>query len=66
MPLYTLRFFNDGVGVGKRIEFDAADPASALSVATCEAPNRNAELWEGTRRLCTIRRFENAVWRIGP
>ncbi|HKT85584.1 MAG TPA: hypothetical protein VJQ77_05800 [Novosphingobium sp.] len=66
MPLYTLKFFNDGVGLGKRIEFDAADAASALSVATGEAPNRNAELWQGTKRLCTIRRSESTVWRIGP
>ena len=65
MPLYTLKFFNDDIGVGKRIEFDAADAASALSVATGEAPNRDAELWEGTKRLCTIRRLESAVWRIG-
>jgi hypothetical protein len=66
MPLYTLRFLDDGAGVEKRIEFDAADAGSALEVAGGEAPNRNAELWEGTKRLCTIRRTEAAVWRIGP
>lgn len=66
MPLYTLKFLDDGVGVEKRIEFDAADAGRALDVAKCEAPNRNAELWEGTKRLCTIRRAEAAFWRIGP
>ena len=66
MPLYVLKFSDDGLGVEKRIEFDAADPGSALAVAAGEAPNRKAELWEESRRLCTIRRSETAVWRIGP
>lgn len=66
MTLYILKFSDDDAGVGKRIEFDAANAGKALIVIAGEAPNRTAELWEGSRRICTIRRSETAAWSIGP
>ncbi|AIT82256.1 hypothetical protein JI59_22350 (plasmid) [Novosphingobium pentaromativorans US6-1] len=65
MATYTLRYSDDGRGLDKKIEFQAEDASGALIVAYSEAPHRNAELWEGARKLCTIRRYTTEVWRIG-
>lgn len=56
MNVYTLRFSDDGDGVAKRIEFKAEDLTTALIIAHREASRRTAELWEGARKLCTVRR----------
>ena len=64
MTTYTLKYSDDGRGIGKKIEFEAIDASGALIVAHGEAPNRNAELWLGPHKLCTIRRSEAQVWHI--
>lgn len=64
MAVYMLKFFDDGIGIDKIIQFKAEDPGTALTVAKIEAPDRDAELWEGFRKLCTIRRSSADVWSI--
>ncbi len=59
MKIYTLRFSDDGEGVAKRLEFKAEDRTAALIVAHREAARRSAELWEGARKLCTVRRSDD-------
>ncbi|TCM14001.1 hypothetical protein EDF56_11526 [Novosphingobium sp. PhB165] len=56
MKIYTLSFSDDGDGVARRLEFRAEDLTSALIIAHREAARRGAELWEGTKKLCTIRK----------
>lgn len=57
MKVYTLTFIEDGIGLAKRLEFTAPDIAGALIIAHQQAARRSAELWEGARKLCTIRRI---------
>lgn len=65
MQTYTLKYFDDAVGLEKRIEFKAAHAGGALVVAKNEAPDRHAELWEDGRRICILYRRED-VWQIHP
>jgi len=64
----SLRYADDGVGVEKRVEFRANDPAAALAFAHREASRRSAELWCEDRKLCTLRRVGagSDVWEVGP
>jgi hypothetical protein len=55
---YTLRYDDDAVGIGKRVEFEAANAAYALEIARGEADGRRALLLEYGRPLC---RLEKAV-----
>ena len=66
-PLHTyrLKFFEDGRGVAKEVEFDAFDAAQALIIAHKEACERSAELWCDGAKLCTIRRDGSGTWKIG-
>ncbi|KHK90891.1 hypothetical protein [Novosphingobium malaysiense] len=61
---YRLKFEDDGLGVDKIVEFMAPDPAKALMIAGLEAANRYAELWQGNKRICRLRRTEEQVWLI--
>lgn len=54
MAMFTLIFADDAEGVARRLEFKAADMTAALLVAHSEALRRTAELWQGSRKLCTI------------
>ena len=56
MESYRLVFADDGIGVARRVEFEAEDLPHALVFAHREAKNRTAVLWQGERRLCTIAR----------
>ncbi|GGC31105.1 hypothetical protein GCM10011371_18190 [Novosphingobium marinum] len=56
MQTYTLIYPQDRRGEAKKIEFNAEDPSSALRIAQDEAPERSAELWEGTKKICTLHR----------
>jgi hypothetical protein len=51
---YRLVFADDGIGVARRIEFDAANLTHALVFAHREAGPRAAELWHAGRLLCAI------------
>ncbi|MGH6745164.1 hypothetical protein [Novosphingobium sp.] len=62
MKTYTLKFPDDDIGVARRLEFKASDMTGALVIAHREASKRSAELWEGARKLCSIRRPANDVW----
>ena len=68
MATYQLIYSDDEFGVGRRIEFDAADPFMALTIAQYESEGRTAELWEGERKLCTLRRTgpSGSIWEVGP
>lgn len=56
MNIYTLKFPDDGNEGAPRLDFGAADAAEALIIAHRKAAQRTAELWQGARKLCTIRR----------
>lgn len=56
MNIYTLKFPDDGSEGARRLDFGAADVAEALIIAHRKAAQRTAELWQGARKLCTIRR----------
>lgn len=60
METYRLLFSEDGIGVERRVEFEALDAAVALMIAHEQARDRTAELWKGLERLCTIRRVSAA------
>ncbi|WP_395331826.1 hypothetical protein WBP06_03310 [Novosphingobium sp. BL-8H] len=59
MKIYTLRFRDDGQGLARRVEFKAEDLPAALIIAHREVATRTAELWDGERKLCTVRREAN-------
>lgn len=63
MNIYTLKFPDDGNAGALRLDFDAEDAAEALLKAHRTAggvrSGRAAELWQGARKLCTIRRASN-------
>ncbi len=63
---YRLKYVDDGFGVAKEIEFDAANSAQALYFAQKETRGRSAELWRDGSRLCTLRRSPGAadLWEI--
>ncbi|HET6526875.1 hypothetical protein [Sphingopyxis sp.] len=56
MATYTLRYQDDGLGVEKRVEFDADSPARALGIAQGEAEGRWAELCIDGKPVCRIGR----------
>lgn len=64
MSIYTLKFPDDGNAGALRLDFDAEDAAEALVSAHRQAgglrSGRAAELWQGARKLCTIRRAPNS------
>jgi len=64
MTIYTLKFAEDRYGPAKNVQFEASDPAVALQLAEIESPDRCAELWEGSRKLCKIKRTVENVWQI--
>lgn len=56
MPTYTLAYEDDGRGVERKIEFDAADPSRALMIAQTLKPGRSAMLWQENKPLCRLER----------
>ncbi|MBT0670586.1 hypothetical protein HT136_19645 [Novosphingobium profundi] len=63
MPVFTLRFSDDGQGLVKSVEFTSVDAGGALRAARGEAAGRNVELWLGKKKLCSMHRSEE-VWCI--
>jgi hypothetical protein len=51
---YRLVFADDGIGVARRVEFEAEDIGGALILARRQTKNRSAELWQGDQRLCRL------------
>lgn len=70
MSIYTLKFPDDGNAGALRLDFDAEDAAEALVSAHRQAGSlrsgRAAELWQGARKLCTIRHTSNSVDEARP
>lgn len=68
MAIFHVLYGDDNFGVARRIEFEADDAFAALSIVHNQATGRTAELWEGLRKLCTLRRTgpEGTVWEVGP
>jgi hypothetical protein len=62
---YTLRYDDDAVGIGKRVEFEAANAAYALEIARGEADGRRALLLENGRPLCRLEKAVPAMHRSG-
>lgn len=56
MITYMLRYEDDGLGVEKRVEFEADTPARALLIAQSEAEGRWAELSANGRSICRLGR----------
>ncbi len=56
MTTFTLRYREDGLGLEKRIEFDAGNPAPAFSIAQGEAEGRWAELSADGKPICRLGR----------
>lgn len=56
MKTFTLRYADDGLGLEKRVEFDADTPAQALEIARGEAAGRWAELSIEGRPICRLGR----------
>lgn len=56
MITYTLRYEEDGLGVEKRVEFEAKTPAQALLIAQGEAEGRWAELCADGKLVCRLGR----------
>jgi hypothetical protein len=53
---YALRYEDDGIGIEKRVEFEADTPAQALLIAQGEAEGRWAELSADGRPICLLGR----------
>ncbi|WP_395331828.1 hypothetical protein WBP06_03315 [Novosphingobium sp. BL-8H] len=64
MTIFTLRFPEHRHGPAKDIQFEAVDPGAAFLLAQREAPERPAELWEGTRKICTLTQGAGGVWQL--
>ncbi len=63
MPVFTLRFSDDGHGLAKSVEFTSVDASGALRAARDEASGRDVELWLGKKKLCSMYRSDE-VWCI--
>ena len=65
MDIYTLKFPDEGNAGALRLDFDAEDAADALVLAHRKVDEvrsgRAAELWQGARRLCAIRRANRDI-----
>ena len=48
----------------KNIEFRAPDPLRAFDILEWEAVGRTAILWEGEKRLATLRRTHAGGWQL--
>jgi hypothetical protein len=67
LSTYRLVFPGASRSQAKTVEFEAEDASYALVVANREAGGRAAELWEGDRMLCKLRRMSGAeaeFWEV--
>jgi hypothetical protein len=64
---YQLILRDDGSGVGRTIEFEAAGAEAALYVAQRHCRGREAELIEGGRSLGSVQCLQQGgFWRLSP
>jgi hypothetical protein len=64
MRTYSLIFHDDGIGVARRIEFDALDPSGALTQNFHTGLGREAELWDGNGKLASVIHWAPGFWQI--
>lgn len=64
MNTYRIVLDDDGVGLDKRIEFEAEDAAQALMVLEREGRGRRAKVWENEAPLCSLVRLREGFWTI--
>lgn len=62
---YSLRFEEDGIGLPKRVEFEAASASLALEIAEQECHGRSALLVCEGKAICQVSHHAGA-WRITP
>ena len=62
---YSLRFEEDGIGLPKRVEFEAASASVALEIAEHECNGRSALLVCEGKAVCRIGHHAGA-WQITP
>jgi hypothetical protein len=64
MRTFIMHFEDDGEGNPRRIEFTDHDPLQALAIAQRENSGRAIALFEGERRLGTLRRLGGELWQL--
>jgi hypothetical protein len=65
MRTFVMQFEDDGMGEPKRIEFRGKDPSQALAIAQRENTGRMIALFEGGKKLGTLRRINAELWQVG-
>lgn len=64
MRTYVMVFEGEAADPGKRIEFTGLDPSPALEIARREAHGATIALFEGTKRLGTLKRLGPELWHL--
>jgi hypothetical protein len=64
MRKFVMQFEDDGLGEPKRIEFDGHDPLQALAIARREGTGRTIALFEGDKKLGTLKRIAPELWQL--
>ncbi len=64
MRNFTLTLIEGGTSEPKRIDFRSYDPVLALELLEAEDVGQAAILWEGDRRLVTLRRTSAGGWQV--
>jgi hypothetical protein len=64
MRSFTLTLIEGGTSDPKRIDFRAYDPVHAFDILETEAVGQTAILWEGEKRLATMKRSSAGAWRL--
>jgi hypothetical protein len=64
MRSFTLTLIDAGIAEPKRIDFHALEADHAFHILEREAVGQAAILWEGEKRLATLRRTTAGGWQI--
>jgi len=64
MRTYTLTLIDTGTTEPKRFDFRSYDPVPAFEILEEEAVGQKAILWEGERRLATLKRTSAGGWQV--
>jgi hypothetical protein len=64
MRSFTLTLIDAGTTEPKRIDFRAYDPVRAFDILEAESVGQAAILWEGEKRVATLRRTNAGAWQL--
>ena len=64
MRSFTLTLIEAGTAEPKRIDFRAYDPVQAFDILESQAIGQAAILWEGDKRVATLRRTCAGAWQV--